>query len=103
MLEASPKGARPKARSTYNALRGDEGESGRRIRLRGPRQAFNPFRIEYHPVAHVGKCNVDNGTGWNFRGWDQSCVAFKPEYNLAMSRVKDKCEAERIPYEVLFL
>jgi wyosine [tRNA(Phe)-imidazoG37] synthetase (radical SAM superfamily) len=64
---------------------------------------LNPFRVEYRPVAHVGNWNVDNGTGWNFRGWEQSCQAFKPEYNLAMSRVKDKCEAERIPYEVLFL
>jgi MoaA/NifB/PqqE/SkfB family radical SAM enzyme len=64
---------------------------------------LNPFRVEYRPVAHVGKWNVDNGTGWKFRGWEQSCEAFKPEYNLAMSKVRDKCEAERIPYEVLLL
>jgi len=42
---------------------------------------MHPYRVEFHPVAHVFEWNVDNGTNWQFRGWEQSCQSFKAEYN----------------------
>lgn len=64
---------------------------------------LHPHRVEFHPVAHVSKWNVDNGTNWRFRGWEQSCQSFKAEYNETMNQAKAKCEAEGVPYEVLLL
>ena len=66
-------------------------------------KAYRPHRVEFHPVRHVSKWNVDNGTGWKFRGSEQSCEAFKDEYNEVMIQAKDKCEAEGVPYEVVLL
>jgi wyosine [tRNA(Phe)-imidazoG37] synthetase (radical SAM superfamily) len=64
---------------------------------------LNPFRVEFRPVAHVSNWKVENGSGWTFRGREQSCEAFKSKYNHVMSQVQSKCEAEDVPYEVLFL
>ena len=41
--------------------------------------------------------------GWDFRGSEQSCEAFRDEYNEVMTRARLKCEAERLPYEVILL
>jgi molybdenum cofactor biosynthesis enzyme MoaA len=64
---------------------------------------LHPYRVEFHPVAHVFEWDVDNGTNWEFRGWEQSCQSFKAEYNETMSQANAKCEAEGVPYEVLLL
>ena len=64
---------------------------------------YHPYRVEFHPVRHTTHWNVDNGTGWEFRGSEQSCEAFKDEYNEVMTQAKIKCEAERVPYEVVLL
>jgi molybdenum cofactor biosynthesis enzyme MoaA len=66
-------------------------------------KAYQPHRVEFHPVRHVTHWNVDNDTGWQFRGSEQSCEAFKPDYNAVMTMAKLKCEAEAIPYEVILL
>lgn len=66
-------------------------------------KAYSPHRVEFHPVRHVSHWDVRNETGWQFRGSEQSCEAFKPEYNAVMTQAKVKCEAEAIPYEVTLL
>ena len=64
---------------------------------------YRPHRIEFHPVRHVSSWNVDNGTGWDFRGSEQSCEAFKDKYNEVVTRARLKCEAEKLSYEVILL
>jgi molybdenum cofactor biosynthesis enzyme MoaA len=64
---------------------------------------YRPHRVEFHPVRHVSHWNVQNDTGWQFHGSEQSCEAFKPEYNTVMARAKIKCEAEAVPYEIILL
>jgi molybdenum cofactor biosynthesis enzyme MoaA len=64
---------------------------------------YRPHRVEFHPVRHVSAWNVENDTGWEFRGAEQSCESFKPEYNEVMTRAKTKCEAEKVPYEIVLL
>jgi molybdenum cofactor biosynthesis enzyme MoaA len=66
-------------------------------------KAYRPHRVEFHPVRHVSNWNVDNYTGWEFRGSEQSCEAFKAEYNEVVTQAKAKCEAEGVPYEVVLL
>ncbi len=66
-------------------------------------KTYRPHRIEFHPVRHVSDWNVDNDTGWEFRGEEQCCESFKPEYNEVMTKAKAKCEAERVPYEIVLL
>jgi sulfatase maturation enzyme AslB (radical SAM superfamily) len=64
---------------------------------------YKPHRVEFHPVRHVSDWNVENDTGWVFRGSQQSCEAFKDEYNDVMMQAKVKCEADGVPYEVILL
>jgi len=64
---------------------------------------YRPYRVEFHPVRHISDWNVDNDTGWEFLGSEQSCEAFKAEYNEVMTQAKTKCEAEGVPYEVVLL
>jgi molybdenum cofactor biosynthesis enzyme MoaA len=66
-------------------------------------EAYKPHRIEFHPVRHVSSWIVENGTGWQFRGSEQSCEAFKDEYNETMRQAKAKCEAQGMPYEIILL
>ena len=64
---------------------------------------YAPHRIEFHPVRHVSRWNVDNDTGWEFHGSEQSCEAFKDEYNHVMTEARLRCEAAGMPYEVILL
>jgi molybdenum cofactor biosynthesis enzyme MoaA len=64
---------------------------------------FRPHRIEFHPVRHVLDWQVENDTGWEFKGWEQSCETFKDNYNEVMSAAKIKCETEEVPCEILLL
>ncbi|GJL83895.1 MAG: hypothetical protein DHS20C01_35290 [marine bacterium B5-7] len=54
---------------------------------------LNPYRIEFHPVRHVGAWVVDNKTGWTFDGKEQSCESFQQEFNDVMSELDSECEA----------
>jgi hypothetical protein len=62
-----------------------------------------PHRIEFHPVRHVSEWNVQNDTGWWFRGREQLCESFRDDYNRVMEVARAKCEAEKVPYEILLL
>lgn len=64
---------------------------------------FRPLRVEFHPVRHVKGWQVTNKTGWHFNGDDQSCEAFRDEYNEVMSAAADRCRAEGLAHEVHLL
>ena len=63
--------------------------------------SFNLERVEFHPVRHVQKWQVSNGTGWTFDGQEQSCEFFKDEYNDVMAQASAKCEALGVECETL--
>lgn len=85
---------------TYVVMRENLGEVLSFVDFAKP---YHPHRVEFHPVRHVSNWNVDNDTGWEFRGAEQCCETFKDDYNEVMTRAKVKCEAEGIPYEVILL
>jgi MoaA/NifB/PqqE/SkfB family radical SAM enzyme len=64
---------------------------------------FDPFRIEFHPVRHVGGWTVTNGTGWVFEGKDQICESMPDRYNDMMRQVKGVCDELGIDCEVHIL
>lgn len=64
---------------------------------------FSPFRVEFHPVRHVRQWHVTNNTGWQFDGDEQSCEAFREEYNDVMTAAADRCRAEGLSHEVQLL
>ena len=66
-------------------------------------KTLDPHRVEFDPVRHVEHWRVDNGTGWNFDGREQSCESFRDEFNGVMSEAADKCEREDLTYEVHYL
>jgi MoaA/NifB/PqqE/SkfB family radical SAM enzyme len=49
------------------------------------------YRLDFHPVRHVAKWHVTNGTGWEFDGREQSCEYFRDEYNDVMKRAAEAC------------
>lgn len=54
-------------------------------------------RIEFHPVRHVGDWVVQNKTGWTFRGAEQICESFSPDYDRVMDearRLGERCGLE---------
>jgi molybdenum cofactor biosynthesis enzyme MoaA len=61
---------------------------------------LRPFRIEFHPVRHVDRWQVDNGTGWHFDGKRQSCESFRDEYNDVMRRAAARCAELDLAHEV---
>jgi molybdenum cofactor biosynthesis enzyme MoaA len=66
-------------------------------------KTLDPHRIEFDPVRQVEDWNVDNGTGWTFDGAEQSCQAFRDEYNDVIGEAADKCEREGLTHEVHYL
>jgi MoaA/NifB/PqqE/SkfB family radical SAM enzyme len=62
---------------------------------------LNLDRVEFHPVRHVQKWQVSNGTGWTFDGREQSCEFFKDEYNDVMAQAAARCEALGVGCETL--
>lgn len=60
---------------------------------------FAPARVELHPVRHVADWQVENGTGWRFDGREQSCEAFKDEYNAVLAEARAVASAEGIECE----
>lgn len=66
-------------------------------------RTLHPFRVEFHPVRHVRKWRVENGTGWIFEGEKQSCEAFRDEYNEIMSLAASQCQAWGLGHEVVLL
>jgi len=63
-------------------------------------RTLHPFRVEFHPVRHVKRWRVSNGTGWIFDGKAQSCEAFREEYNDVMRRAAARCEEAGLAHEV---
>lgn len=49
-------------------------------------------KIHFNPVRHVTAWHVDNGTGWDFDGFEQSCEFFSDDYNGVMREAAAKCE-----------
>lgn len=66
-------------------------------------KSFQPARIEFHPVRHVGHWLVDNGTGWTFDGREQVCESFADEYNDVMREAAATAEREGLECEVHIL
>lgn len=62
-----------------------------------------PYRVEFHPVRHVARWNVTNGTGWVFDGQSQSCEFFRDEYNAVMREAAARASGEGISCEVTYL
>lgn len=63
-------------------------------------RAWNPLRIEFHPVRHVDRWMVENGTGWMFEGRTQICESFRDEYNDVMRRAAARCAELGLDHEV---
>lgn len=63
-------------------------------------RTLHPFRVEFHPVRHVSRWRVSNGTGWIFDGEEQTCEAFRDQYNDVMRRAAARCEEEGLAHEV---
>ncbi len=62
-------------------------------------QPLNPHRIEFHPVRHVRDWVVTNKTGWTFEGREQSCEAFRDEFNASMDELDTRCRSEGLAFE----
>lgn len=65
--------------------------------------SLSPDELQFHPVRHVRNWEVENGTGWVFRGEDQACESFRDGYNATMKRAAAECERRGIAYEVHLL
>lgn len=59
--------------------------------------------VQFHPVRHVKDWEVENGTGWIFRGVDQSCETVREKYNATMKMAAAECERRGIAHEVTLL
>ncbi len=59
--------------------------------------------VQFHPVRHVRDWEVQNGTGWVFRGADQSCESFRDEYNATMKMAAAECTRRGVAHEVILL
>lgn len=57
-------------------------------------------RINYMPVANVVDWKVENGTGWDFDGREQSCQFFTDEFNETMRRAAARCDEVGIGCEL---
>jgi molybdenum cofactor biosynthesis enzyme MoaA len=66
-------------------------------------KTLDPTRVEFDPVRHVDTWQVENGTGWTFDGAEQSCEAFREEFNDTMARAAAACDREGITHEVHYL
>jgi MoaA/NifB/PqqE/SkfB family radical SAM enzyme len=60
-------------------------------------------RVEFHPVRHVQRWQVENGTGWHFDGRRQSCEFFRDEYNDVMEQAQERATALGVECETLAL
>jgi len=63
-------------------------------------RTLSPWRVEFHPVRHVSRWRVANGTGWTFDGSEQSCEAFRDDYNDVMRRAAARCSELGLAHEV---
>jgi MoaA/NifB/PqqE/SkfB family radical SAM enzyme len=59
--------------------------------------------VQFNPVRHVSTWEVENGTGWVFRGAEQSCESFRDEYNSVMKEAATECEQRGVAYSVTLL
>lgn len=66
-------------------------------------KTLDPHRIEFDPVRQVQEWKVENGTGWLFDGREQSCEAFRDEYNDVMGQAAETCDREGLTHEVHYL
>ncbi|HEV7499894.1 MAG TPA: hypothetical protein VGQ33_07820, partial [Vicinamibacteria bacterium] len=66
-------------------------------------KTLEPHRIEFDPVQQVQEWKVENGTGWLFDGREQSCEAFRDEYNDVMGQAAETCDREGLTHEVHYL
>ena len=66
-------------------------------------ELLDPSRVEFHPVRHVEKWSVENGTGWHFEGRDQICESFSDEYNAVMCTAAAVGAQKGIEVEVHYL
>ena len=64
---------------------------------------MSPYKVHFNPVRHVSKWVVENGTGWTFKGLDQSCESFKNEYNSIMEQAAEKCTRAGLRHEIMLL
>jgi MoaA/NifB/PqqE/SkfB family radical SAM enzyme len=64
-------------------------------------KTLDPHRVEFHPVKHVADWDVENGTGWQFRGGEQVCESFRDEYNETVAQAAERCAREGIDYDVV--
>jgi hypothetical protein len=59
--------------------------------------------VQFHPVRHVQGWEVQNGTGWTFKGADQSCRSFRDEYNATMKVAATEFKRRGVAHEVILL
>ncbi len=62
---------------------------------------LNPWEIQFHPVRHVKNWDVENGTGWKFKGAEQVCESFPEQYQSVMNEAQQLCSEFQIRCETL--